>query len=334
MREKPLPYNGSEGTIVAVNSRRNGHSVMSIKEDSMQTALQAFAKSIARCTEDGEQHTTAIPGLSLFRRDEPTEPISGMYEPSICMVAQGAKRVILGEDTYVYDAHHYLITSVHLPTVVQIIRATKAKPYLGLRLMLDPRVIAQMMLDSNLPSPRVQQSSRGMATGEVTSPLLNAIQRLVDLLDAPEDIPILAPTIQREVIYRLLTGDQGMRLRQIATAGSQSHQIARAIDWLKGNFKRPLRIDELAEQARMSTSTFHHHFRSMTALSPLQFQKNLRLQEARRLMLMEHLDAATAAFQVGYESPSQFSREYSRLFGSPPLRDITNLRQVAVGNTY
>jgi AraC-like DNA-binding protein len=295
----------------------------------MNVALEAFGKSIARCTEEGEQYTTAIPGLSLFRREEQTEPVTGMYEPSICMVAQGAKRVLLGDDTYVYDAHHYLITSVHLPTVVQIIEASREKPYLGLRLKFDLREISQLMADSNLPSPRTLQSSRGMATGEVTLPLLTAIQRLIDLLAEQQDIPILAPVIQREIIYRLLVGDQGERLRQIASAGSQSHQIARAIDWLKSNFTQPLRIDDLAAQARMSSSTFHHHFRTMTALSPLQFQKQLRLQEARRLMLADRMDAANAAFQVGYESPSQFSREYSRHFGAPPLRDITNLRQLA-----
>ena len=297
---------------------------------SLETAIKALGKSIARLTEKGELHTTAIPALSLFRRDEPTGPITGMYEPSVCLVAQGAKRVRLGDDTFVYDAHHYLITSVHLPTVVQIIEASRSKPYLGLRLMLDQREISQLMVDSNLPPPCVQQSSRGMATGEVTLPLLTAIQRLVDLLAEQQDIPILAPIIQREIIYRLLVGDQGERLRQIASAGSQSHQIARAIDWLKGNFTQQLSIDDLAAQASMSTSTFHHHFRSMTALSPLQFQKQLRLQEARRLMLAERMDAANAAFQVGYESPSQFSREYNRLFGAPPLRDITKLRQMSV----
>jgi transcriptional regulator GlxA family with amidase domain len=196
-------------------------------------------------------------------------------------------------------------------------------------LMLDLREISQLMVDSNLPQPRAQQSSRGMATGEVTLPLLTAIQRLIDLLAEQQDIPILAPVIQREIIYRLLVGDQGARLRQIASVGSQSNQIARAIDWLKGNFSAPLRIDDLAAQASMSTSTFHHHFRSMTALSPLQYQKQLRLQEARRLMLAERLDAATAAFEVGYESPSQFSREYNRLFGAPPLQDITKLRQIS-----
>ncbi len=301
------------------------------ENNKLESALGAFKKSIARLTERGELRTTAIPGLSLFRRDKPTEPQTGMYQLSICMVAQGSKRVQLGDDIYVYDAHHYLITSVDLPAVVQILEASEEKPYLGLRLTFDQREISQLMADSHLPPPRTQQSSRGMATGEVTQPLVAAVQRLIDLLDEEQDIPILAPNIQREIIYRLLVGDQGARLRQIASAGSQSHQIARAIDWLKANFTQPLRIDDIAKQARMSTSTFHHHFRSMTALSPLQYQKQLRLQEARRLMLAERLDAATAAFQVGYESPSQFSREYNRLFGAPPLRDITNLRQQAVG---
>ena len=310
---------------------RNEPVMKQIENNSMEVALEALGTRIARCTEQGEQHETAVPGLSLFRRDEPTEPTSGIYEPSICLVAQGAKRVLLGDDTYVYDAHHYLITSVHLPTVVQIIDASREKPYLGLRLKLDQREISQLMVDSNLPPPRAQQSSRGMATGAVTLPLLTAFQRLIDLLAEHQDIPILAPIIQREIIYRLLVGDQGERLRQIASTGSQSHQIARAIDWLKGNFTRPLRIDDLATQVNMSTSTFHHHFRTLTAMSPLQFQKSLRLSEARRLMLTERLDATTAAFQVGYESSSQFSREYSRFFGAPPLRDITNLRQIAAG---
>jgi AraC-like DNA-binding protein len=296
-------------------------------------AMKALGESIARLTEQGDLHTTAIAGLSLFRRTETTEPITGMYQPSICLVAQGAKRVKLGDETFVYDAQHYLITSVHLPTVVQVIEASPEKPYLGLRLTFNLAEVAQLMADSQLPPPRTQQSSRGMATGEVTSPLLTAFLRLIDLLDEQQDIPILAPIIQREIIYRLLVGDQGARLRQIASAGSQSHQIARAIDWLKTNFTQPLSIDALAAQASMSSSTFHHHFRSMTALSPLQYQKQLRLQEARRLMLAEHLDAATAGFQVGYESPSQFSREYSRLFGAPPLRDIASLRQmVAISN--
>lgn len=305
---------------------RNEAVVEQVKDSRLDNAITSLGESIARLTERGELQTTAVPGLSLFRREEPTEPITGMYEPSVCLVAQGAKRVMLGDDTFVYDAHHYLITSVNLPTVVQIIEASPERPYLGLRLKFDLREITQMMVDSNLPKPRTQQSSRGMATGEVTLPLLTAMQRLIDLLADQQDIPILAPIIQREIIYRLLVGDQGERLRQIASAGSQSNQIARAIDWLKSNFTEPLSIDDLAAKSSMSTSTFHHHFRSMTALSPLQFQKQLRLQEARRLMLTERMDAANAAFQVGYESPSQFNREYSRQFGAPPLRDIMRLR--------
>jgi AraC-like DNA-binding protein len=296
---------------------------------SMEVALEALGESIARWTDKDGLLVTAISALSLSRRDAPTEPTSYMYEPSICVVAQGAKRVLLADDTYVLDVDHFLITSVDLPTVVQIIKASREKPYLGLILKLDRREIAQLMADSNLPPPRAQQSSRGMTIGEVTLPLLTAFQRLIDLLAEPEDIPILAPVIQREILYRLLVGDQGARLRQIASAGSQNHQIAQAIEWLKRHYALPLRIDDLAAQVHMSPSTFHHHFRALTAMSPLQYQKWLRLNEARRLMLTERLEAATAAFQVGYESPSQFNREYSRLFGAPPLRDITSLRQMA-----
>jgi AraC-like DNA-binding protein len=272
---------------------------------------------------------TAISALSLARRDAPTQPTSYMYEPSLCLIAQGVKRVLLGDDTYVLDPHHFLITSLDLPTVVQIIHASREQPYLGLILKLDRREMSQLMVDSHLPPPRAQHSCRGMATGEVTLPLLTAVQRLLDLLAEPQDIPILAPIIQREMLYRLLVGDQGARLRQIASAGSQSHQIAQAIDWLKRHYTLPLRIEDLAAQAHMSPSTFHHHVRALTAMSPLQDHKWLRLHEARRLMLTERLEAATAAFQVGYESPSQFSREYRRVFGAPPVRDLTSLRQMA-----
>jgi AraC-like DNA-binding protein len=300
-----------------------------IENIDMEIALAALGKCIARWTDKGDQPKTAIPGLSLYQRDAPTPPASFMFEPRICVIAQGAKRVLLGDETYVYDPQHFLITSVDLPTVAEIIDASREKPYLGLILKLDQREISQLMVDSNLPPPRPQQSSRGMATGEVTLPMLSTFQRLIDLLDEPKDIPILAPIIQREIFYRLLVGDQGVRLRQMASAGSQSQQIARAIDWLKSNFTQPLRIEDLASQVNMSTSTFHHHFREVTAMSPLQYQKWLRLNEARRLMLAEKQDATTAAFQVGYESPSQFSREYGRLFGAPPLRDITSLRLMA-----
>ena len=250
-----------------------------------------------------------------------------MYEPGICLAVQGAKRVLLGNESYVYGARRFLITSVDIPSIVQIIQASRTKPYLGLRLKFDLQEISQLMADSNLPPPGNQPSRRGIATGEITSPLLAAFRRLIDLLDEPQDIPILAPIIQREIYYRLLVGDQGGLLRQITTVGSRSHRISRTISWLKSHFAQPFRIDDLASQVNMSKSTFHHHFQTVTAMSPLQYQKWLRLNEARRLMLTERLDAATASLQVGYESASQFSREYGRLFGAPPLRDITSLRR-------
>lgn len=280
---------------------------------------------------DKKRHS-AVQALSLFREDAPTEPMGVVYEPSICLVVQGAKRVLLGNETYVYDDHHYLITSINLPTLVQVTEASREKPLLGLKLTFDIHEVSQLLVDGNFPHHRTRRAGHGMAASEITLPLLTAMQRLIDLLDEQQDIPILAPIIRKEVVYLLLVGEQGARLRQIAAAGSQSQQVARAIEWLKNNFTRQLRIDELASQARMGTASFYTHFRSMTALSPLQYQKHLRLHEARRLMLAESLDAATAAFQVGYESPSQFSREYNRLFGSPPLRDIVKLRQATAAD--
>lgn len=298
------------------------------KADSIKLIQPLLAERISQYARE-ENHITAIPNLFLFRIETPNEPVSYMLESSICLIAQGVKRVLLGEEVYVYDAHRFLITSVDLPVVAQVVEASMDKPYLGLRLELNQREIAQLMVDNNLPSPCAQQSNRGMAVSQVTFSLLDAFRRLIDLLDQPEDIPILAPLIQREILYRLLTGEQGPRLRQIGAMGSRSHQVAKAINWLKDNFTQHLRVDELAANTGMSTSTLHHHFRALTAMSPLQFQKKLRLNEARTLMLAEHLDASTAAFQVGYESPSQFSREYSRMFGSPPSRDIKELNQVS-----
>jgi len=299
------------------------------EQQNLEYALGALAASVARWTEKGDRPITEIRGMSLIRREKPTQPICAIYEPGICLAVQGAKRVLLGNESYVYGARRYLITSVDIPSFVQIIQASRRKPYLGLMLKFDLHEISQLMMDTNLPPPLVRPSWRGMATGEITLPLLAAFQRLVDMLAEPQDIPILAPIIQREIFYRLLVGDQGGHLRQIVTIGSRSHRIARAIFWLKNNLARPFRVNDLASQVNMSRSTFHHHFRALTAMSPLQYQKRLRLNEARRLMLTERLDAASAALQVGYESASQFSREYSRLFGSPPLRDIMSLRQLA-----
>ncbi|MBV5303722.1 MAG: AraC family transcriptional regulator [Chlorobium sp.] len=297
----------------------------------IKSAQEVLRKKIARLTVEGCLQTTAIPELSLYRREAPSEPASYFHGPSICLIAQGAKQVILGDEVYGYDANHFLITSVGMPVIAQVIEASKGCPYLGLTLRLDFKVMAQMIMDNNLPLPKAPSSGRGIAVSEVSTTLIEAFMRLIDLLDEPADISILSPLVQREIYYRLLVGDQGLRLRQILETGSQSHQIARAVEWLKENFTRPLRIDDLASYTSMSTSSFHHHFRALTAMSPLQFQKCLRLQEARRLMLTDHLDAATASFHVGYESPSQFSREYRRLFGAPPMRDLRNFHQIATG---
>jgi hypothetical protein len=215
------------------------------ENNSMEVALEALGESIVRWTTEDGPLVTAIPGLLLSRRSAPTEPMSYMYEPSICLIAQGAKRVLLGDDTYVYNVQHLLITSVDLPTVVQVIKASREKPCLALMLKLDQREMSQLMADSKLPPPRAQESSRGMAIGEVTLPLLTAFQRLIDLLDEPKDIPILAPIIQQEIIYRLLVSDQGAHLRQMASAGSPSHQIAQAIEWLENHYTPPLRINEV-----------------------------------------------------------------------------------------
>lgn len=294
--------------------------------------LDSLKRSIVKWTEESNKFETPIAGLSLFTAKTPSPKAGGLYDLSICMVVQGAKQVMLGNDILVYDAEHYLFTSVDLPTIVQIIEASPDKPYLGLKLALDLRELSQLMVDGNLPAPGSKKISRGMATGKLTTPLLNSFKRLVDLLDTPDDIPILAPLIKREICYRLLVGEEGGYLRQIAASGSPSRQIAQAITWLRKNYSQPLRIEELATLVNMSKSAFHNHFRELTAMSPLQYQKALRLNEARRLMLAERADASTAAFNVGYESTSQFSREYSRHFGAPPLRDIAALREIAENN--
>lgn len=308
----------------------NDNNINSVEmQEKMADASQTLAKSIARWTGNENQLDTKIPGLRLSRWTTPTEPTSYTLESSICLIAQGSKRVLLGEDAYVYDATRFLITSVDLPVVANIIEASSEKPYLGLILEIDLKEISQLTVDSGLPVNRSGQAQKGMAVGQLSLPLLDTFQRLIDLLKEEENIKILAPLIKREIFFRLLTSDQGPRLQQIAASGSHSHQISRAIAWLKNNYTRPLRVNELAASAGMSKSAFHNHFKVMTSMTPLQFQKRLRLNEARRLMLTENLDAMTATFEVGYESASQFSREYSRLFGAPPLRDINRLRETA-----
>jgi len=289
-------------------------------------AMAVLAERIDRLTHGrSNEPATAYSPLSIYRHEAPTELISYLQEPSLCLIVQGKKRVLLGEESYYYDKDHYLITAVDLPLIAQIYEASRKSPYLGLTLKLEKKQIAQMLLDDHVAISRNQTSARGLVVSQIELPIVQAIMRLIDLLDHPGDIPVLAPLIQREILYRLLVSEQGQRLKQISMVGSHSHQIARAIEWLKENFDKSFKVEELASYSGMSTSSLHYHFRALTAMSPLQFQKRLRLNEARQLMLMEQKDATTAAFEVGYESPSQFSREYSRLFGAPPSRDIKKL---------
>lgn len=286
-----------------------------------------LAERIAKWTVGTNAVSDLIPGVTLHRWETPTKQTSYMLAPSICLIGQGRKRVMLGEDIFEYDAHGFLITSVDLPVVSNIIEASVDKPYLGLTLDLEIRSMAQLIMNTEMPAPRPSKDPRGIAVNAMSAPLLDAFYRLLDLIDTPSDIPVLAPLIKQEILYRLLMSDQGARLRQITSSESHSYQIARAIDWLKKNFAQSIKVEDLANIAGLSASAFHNHFRNVTAMSPLQFQKRMRLNEARRLMLIERVDASTAAFEVGYESPSQFSREYSRHFGAPPVRDIKNVMQ-------
>ncbi|HHF3037430.1 MULTISPECIES: AraC family transcriptional regulator [Vibrio] len=301
--------------------------VPSNTSSTLASAIEKLAKNIEKWANGANQYDTGIPGLRFSRWATPTPPTSYTHNPSICLIAQGRKRVLLGEDSFVYDANHFLISSVDLPIIANIIEASEDKPYLGVIMELDLTEISQLIVDSELTFNQSKEAQKGIAVGELSEPLLDAFLRLIELLDEGQSIKILAPIIKREIFYRLLITEQGARLNQIVTAGSHSHQIAKAIDWLKNNFVKPLSVSELAAYSGMSKSAFYTHFRSMTSMTPLQFQKKLRLSEARRLMLTENLDAMATTFKVGYESPSQFSREYSRLFGAPPSKDIKSLRE-------
>jgi AraC-like DNA-binding protein len=285
-----------------------------------------LARKIALFIGSAENRATDIPGLTFHRRTAPTGPCSMTYEPSVTVIAQGRKRVELGRNVFIYDASRFLLTSVDLPVVSRVIEASEEVPCLALSLKLEMPVIRELLSREEIQVAEAPSDSPGMATGETTVEFLSACCRLVDLLHTPQDIPFLSGLIQREIIYRILGSAEGVRLRAIATLGEQSHRTAKAIAWIRANYAKPLRVEDLAEIAGMGMSTLHHYFRVLTAMSPLQYQKQLRLQAARGRMLMDGLDAASAAFEVGYESASQFNREYSRFFGQPPMRDIRTLR--------
>ncbi|UVM54927.1 AraC family transcriptional regulator [Pseudomonas sp. B21-012] len=297
-----------------------------ILDPALEGQRQELADLIQRHAPRQAGVESAVEDLFLVRYEESVRSMPALAEPALCILAHGSKEVCLGDERYMYDPLHYMVVSVALPISGVLLEASPENPSLGVRLNIDPAQINNLLADAGPLGVPSLPSGRGLYVERTDPLLLDALLRLIRLLDSPKDIPILAPLIQREILYRLLRGPQGYRLYEIAMANSQTHRVCQAIEWLNQHFDRPLRIDELAREVNLSTSTLHHRFKAVTSMSPLQYQKQLRLQEARRLMLNDGLEAAVAGYRVGYESPSQFSREYSRLYGAPPVRDLARLR--------
>jgi len=288
--------------------------------------LYGLANAISKVVGKDSEVSTAVPGLTLYRNTVPTAPNPCSYVPSLLVIPQGKKRVDLGKQSYVFGESTFLLTSIELPIVSRVCAASAEKPYLAFFLKLDMGMVRDVLHSEEVHIPPPPVGTRGMVLGEATIELLAPCLRMIQLLHTPQDVPFFGKLLHREIIYRLLQGPQGDRLRSVATLAEQSYRTAKAVTWLRDNFKRTLNVDELASMTGMSRSTLNHHFRGLTAMSPLQFQKQLRLHAARLKMLTDKLDAASAAFEVGYESPSQFNREYKRFFGQPPMRDIQALR--------
>ncbi len=308
---------------------------MQVAENRPAAALEPLRAELARLvlarTRPDEVTEAPAAGLKLIQRTRPTGPLAVTYEPSLAVVVQGRKQIDLGGATIVYDASRFLLTSLDLPVLSRVTSASPQKPYVCLALTLEMPVVRELV--SRMDPSRNAYADRGpaMATGPVTAELLDALRRLVLLLDSPEDLAVLGGLVRREITYRILRSPAGARLREIAVLGQESQRVGRAVEWIRRHFREPLRIADLADMAAMGVSTFHRHFRALTNMSPLQYQKKLRLQAARDRMLAEGLDVASAAFEVGYESVSQFTREYARLFGRPPGRDVRSFHQMAHG---
>ncbi|CAH0317905.1 AraC family transcriptional regulator [Priestia megaterium] len=286
-----------------------------------------LAKLIERLSKQDGVHSTTIPSLFLIRESIITEPISRVNEPSFCMILQGEKEVLLGEERFLYGPGHYIVASVDLPVTGQVIKASAGSPYLALKFEFTPSQVLEVLNGTDIKTGQGKSAKRAMYVSKVEPPLLDAVVRLASLLDAPKHIPVLAPLFKKEILYWILQGPHGEALEQMALEGSNASRIREVIDHIINNYEESFRIEELAEIANMSVSTLHRHFKEVTAMSPIQFQKQLRLQEARRLLLAESTDVADVAFRVGYESQSQFSREYSRMFGLPPRVDINRMRE-------
>ncbi|MEJ8303267.1 AraC family transcriptional regulator [Saccharibacillus sacchari] len=303
----------------------------SFPDTGQKEKLRQLAASIARFSTSDGTHPTDFPPLSLIRSAEDAVPVYTVYEPSICLVAQGSKRVLLGDETYRYGPSQYFAVSVELPISGEVTEASNELPYLAVRLRIDPQQVLELIRESG-PTPR-GATSRGLYVSEAASGMLDAFLRLVRLLETPDDLDVLAPMAAREIVYRALRDSQGQAIRQMAPGAGHAASVAEAIRRIRERYNENLRIDELAENVGMSPSSLHRRFREVTAMSPLQFQKQIRLQEARRMLLSEPVQAAEAAFRVGYESPSQFNREYVRLFGRPPLADIRRLKKLPENRT-
>jgi AraC-like DNA-binding protein len=290
-----------------------------------------LAERIARAIrEDGT--VEPLKGLYLRRCSSTKESLHSVVDPAFCVIAQGSKEIFLGNERYEYDPAHYLLITAELPLVGHVLDASRERPYLSLRLKLDPALVGSIMVEAGHPAPQNHAEVRAINVSALDAGLLDAVLRLVGLLDTPTEARFLAPLIMREIVYRLLMGAQGDRLHHIAAQSGYTAPIVKAIERLHKDFDQPLRIESIARELGMSVSGFHHHFKSVTAMSPLQFQKRLRLEEARQLMLGERLDAASAAYRVGYHDASHFNREYKSLFGLPPRRDMERLREAARQN--
>ena len=276
------------------------------------------------------RHETAIPQLELYRFSSPTELTPVLQEPAVYVVVQGRKRVIVGDQTYLYDPSQYLAVSVALPALSHVLEASPDEPYLCMTLTVDPRELAALIVETGRQAPRDDHDGRALYVSPLEVPLVDAFLRLVRLLDAPRDLPVLAPLILRELNYRLLQSEQFGRLAQIAIGDGRLHRVSGAIVWIQEHYAEPLRVEALAERVHMSPSALHSHFKAVTGVSPVQYQKQLRLQEARRRLLTGAESAEAVAYGVGYASASQFSREYVRLFGRPPRRDAERMRQTVV----
>lgn len=285
-----------------------------------------LAKLIERYSGQDGVHKTAIPSLFFNRQCAITGPVYGVFKPSLCIVVQGAKDVWLAQERFRYGPADYLVASVDLPVIGQVVEATPNLPYLSLKLEFTSKQILDVLSDLEVRVRPKANSSRAMFVSRIEASLLDAVIRLARLLDNPEDISVLASLITKEILYRVLQGQHGVTLEQIAIEGSYTYRIRNVIEKIMNHYDRSFRIEDLAEIANMSVSSLHRHFKEVTAMSPLQFQKQLRLHEARRLLLSESADAAEVAFRIGYESPSQFSREYSRMFGFPPKEDIKRMK--------